>query len=372
MKHFNIKGYLVLLIVFLGLALPSTAQSLLDLPAGSQKATVSQRVGITDITIDYSRPSVRDREIWGVLVPYGMNNLGFGTATVSPWRAGANENTTIEFTDDVSIEGKPLKAGKYGLHMVLEENGEATVIFSKDATSWGSFFYDEKKDALRVTVKSEEASHTELLTYQFTEVTPNSATASLLWEKKAIPFKIEVDVTNIVLTDIRKKLNSSPGFSRQSWEQAARFALNNGGDLEEALQWINNTISGQFYSQKTFTNLQIKSQILAKMGKNAEAAATMEEATDLGSSIELYQYGRLLMRQNDNDKALTIFKKNEKIHGSNTWPVSLGIARAYSAAGKYKTALKYLEKALKNAPDKPNKDAILARMEKLKKGEDFN
>jgi hypothetical protein len=220
-NHFASMGTL-LLCLFL-VTIDANAQ--LDTPRGSQNATVTQTVGITKIYINYSRPSVNDREIWGKLVPYGMNNLGFGTATESPWRAGANENTVIKFSDDVTIEGQALKAGKYGLHMIIKEDGGATVIFSKNHTAWGSFFYEPSEDALRVDVQTTSIPHTEQLTFNFINVDATSATAVLNWEKKQIPFKIEADVTNTVLAGIRADLQGQQGFNRLNWEQAANISL---------------------------------------------------------------------------------------------------------------------------------------------------
>lgn len=345
--------------------------SQLDLPRGSQKAKVSQRIGISDISISYSRPAVKDREVWGKLVPYGMNNLGFGTAKESPWRAGANENTVIKFTDDVKIEGQPLSAGKYGLHMIIYEDNKATVIFSKNYGAWGSYFYEPAEDALRVDVITKEIPHTEELTYQFIEVEANSAIASLNWGKKEIPFKIEVDVTNIVLADIRHKLQNSPGFNRQTWEQAANFSLNNGGDLDEALGWINATIAGQFFSQKTFNNLSTKAKILTKQGKTAEADAVMDEALELATIFEVHGYGRQLIAQGQKEKALEVFKMNSK-NNKGQWPVDYGLARGYSAMGEYKIALKHLKIAAQRAPDQQNKDIIAANITKLENGEGIN
>ena len=370
MKHFY---SLVCALAFTGLLfspLQSEAQ-LLDLPRASQMATVSQTVGISKIYINYSRPSVNDREIWGKLVPYGMNNLGFGTATESPWRAGANENTIIKFTDDVTIEGQPLKAGKYGLHMVINQDGGATVIFSKNYTAWGSYFYDPGEDALRVDVQTRSIPHVEQLTYNFIDVTSNSATAVLNWEKKQIPFKIEVDVTDIVLTDIRKKLQDQPGFTRQTWEQAANFALNNDGDLEEALGWIDGTIAGQFYSQQNFNNTNIKAQILNKLGKVDEASKTLDSFLPKASIIEVHQIGRTYIAMKMPDKAMEVFQMNAE-KNKDTWPVHYGLARGYSAKGDYENALNHLRKALANAPNPASKGRVQANIEKLEKGQDIN
>lgn len=366
-----IQNYLSKLILCLIICIHTSAFAQLNLPSGSQLASVSQRVGITDITITYSRPSVNGREIWGKLVPFGMNNLGFGTATESPWRAGANENTTIDFTHDVTIEGKALKAGTYGLHMIIYEDGKVTIIFSNNSTAWGSFFYEPSEDVLRVDVLSKENLFTEQLTYDFINVDATSATAVLNWEKKQIPFKISVDVNNVVFADIRQKFQNQQGFQSQNWEQAANYALNNGGDLNEALSWVNNAIEGQFYSQKTFTNLALKSQILEKLGRTADANAAMDEALPLGSIFEIHQYGRTLIGQGKKDRAIEVFKMNAE-KNKNIWPVDYGLARGYSAIGDYSKALKHLKIALTRAPDEGNKAAIVANISKLEKGQDIN
>ncbi|MCW5515385.1 DUF2911 domain-containing protein [Muriicola sp. Z0-33] len=370
MKLFYKRSPALFLLAVLLYSINGVAQ--LDLPRGSQMAKVSQRIGISDVAIIYSRPSVNEREVWGNLVPYGMNNLGFGTAKESPWRAGANENTVIKFTDDVKIEGQPLSAGKYGLHMIIKEGvDQATIIFSKNHNAWGSYFYDPAADALRVDVTTSEIPHMEELTYLFHNVDATTATASLNWEKKRIPFKIEVAVTDIVLADIREKLENSPGFNRQTWEQAANFSLNNGGDLNEALGWIDGAIAGKFFSQKTFANTSIKARILDKMGKSSEATALMDEALPLGTVFEVHQYGRQLIAGGKHDKALEVFKWNAKAH-KNTWPVNYGLGRAYAAKGDNKSAIKYLKLALDNAPAQANKDRVAANIDKLEKGEAIN
>lgn len=343
----------------------------INTPRGSQMASVSQTIGTSTVEITYSRPSVNEREIWGTLVPYGLNNLGFGTSTAAPWRAGANENTIITFSHDMKVEGKPIKAGTYGLHLEVKEGNAATLILSHNASSWGSFFYDPSEDALKAEIVTTTTPHTEMLTFDFTDVQSTSAVASLKWEKRAFPFKIEVPVTEIVLADIRNSMRDQPGFNRQTWEQAANYALNNGGDLNEAMGWIDNAIAGQFYSQKTFANLQIKGAILAKMGKVEEAEKLMDDHLDIGSVFEVHQYGRQLITQGNKAKALKIFQYNAK-KNKDTWPVHYGLARAYSAQGDYKTALKHLEKAHENAPNPGSKGRVAANIAKLKKGEDIN
>ena len=364
----NRKPFVNLLLI---LFVPLISFGQLELPAASQKASVTQRVGITDITITYSRPAAKGREIWGQLVPYGMNNLGFGTAEESPWRAGANENTTIQFTDDVSIQGKELAAGTYGLHMVLHEDGKVEVIFSKNSTAWGSYFYDPAEDALRVTVDSKSGPHTEFLTYEFTDFDENSTTAVLRWGDKVIPFGIEVDVTEIVLAHIRKDLQGQKGFVDDSWNQAANWSMNNGGDLEEALAWSDAAINDPFIGNKNYANLQTKARILEEMERTDEAYEVMQEAMKMGTVFQVHNYGRQLIAKGEKEKAMEVFKWNAQTH-KNTWPVNYGLARGYSAMGDYKKALQYLEKAYELAPEQANKDRVMANMEKLKKGEDIN
>ena len=367
-KTANRKSLLFLIFTLLA-GLSSYGQ--LELPQASQKASVTQRVGITDITITYSRPSVRGREIWGQLVPYGMNNLGFGTAKESPWRAGANENTTIHFTDDVSIQGNELEAGTYGLHMVLHENGKVDIIFSNNSTAWGSYFYDPAEDALRVTVDSETGPHTEFLTYEFSDFDKTSATAVLRWGEKRIPFKIDVDVTEVVLSQIRKDLQGEKGFLDVNWNQAANWSMNNGGDMEEALAWSEKSINDSYFGNKNYNNLQTKATILDEMGMTDESYQVMQEAMEMGTVLQVHNYGRQLIAKGEKEKALEVFKQNAKMH-KDTWPVNYGLARGYSALGDYKKALQYLEKAYELAPAQANKDRVRANMEKLKKGEDIN
>lgn len=370
MKNYYVLGIALCCSFLLLTTTPCDAQ--LDfLPRGSQMAQVMQRIGNTDISITYSRPSVRDRQVWGDLVPYGMNNLGFGTAESSPWRAGANENTIFETTHALQIGGKDLPAGKYGLHMVVEENNEATIIFSSNNDAWGSYFYKPSEDVLRVKVKTNATEHTEQLTFDFTEVTASSAKVSLRWEKKQIPFVIETNVTENILTEIRQKLQNTDGFNRQSWEQAANFALNNDGDLDEALGWIDAAIEGSFFSEKTFANLNIKSQILAKQGKTVESETVMEEAMPLGTVFDIHQYGRRLIAEGNSDKALEVFKWNAKKH-KGEWPVHYGLARGYSALGDNKSTVKHLKLALENAPVQASRDRVAANLTKAENGEDIN
>lgn len=357
------NNYFKMLICFL-FVVNIDAYSQLNLPRGSQQATVSQHIGITDVYVKYARPSVNKREVWGKLVPYGMNDLRFGTAKESPWRAGANENTIVKFTTDVMVEGKPLRAGKYGLHMVIHDANKATIIFSKNYSAWGSYFYKPDEDVLRVDVNTTIIPFVEQLTYDFTDVTKNSAKLSLNWEKKQIPIEIKVDITKVVLADVRKKLEGQAGFNRQSWEQAANFSMNNGGDLDEALGWINNAISGQFYSQKTFGNVSIKAQILNKQGKKNEYAEMIDEAASMANSAQLNRLGYSMLNAKDYTRAIKYMQLNvnNNLKSANAYD-SLG--EAYKMAGEKKKAIKALKKALSLNPPanvKANSEKLLKEL----------
>lgn len=360
MKTNNLTALLICSL--LTLSLSTFAQ--LNTPRGSQQATVSQRVGISDVSITYSRPSVNGREVWGKLVPYGMNNLGFGTATEAPWRAGANENTIITFTHDAKLQGKAVKAGTYGLHVELKDENNATIILSHDANAWGSFFYDKSKDALRADITTKTAPHKELLMYEFNTVKPTSTIVSLLWEKKEIPFEVEFDVTSIVLEDFRAKSIGNLGFNRQNWENMARFSLNNGGDLNEALGWIDGSIAGNFYSQKNFNNLSIKGQILNKLGNNQEYAELMDQASQLANKNQLNALGYQMVGSKDYDRALKYFKLNvtNNPKDANSYD-SLG--ECYKTMGDKKNAIKHLKKSLSLNPPanvKANSEKLLAEL----------
>jgi hypothetical protein len=339
---------------------------------GNKKASVSERIGVTDITIHYDRPGVKGREgkIWNGLVHTGFTDLGFGTSKEAPWRGGANENTTITFSTDVTVEGKPLAAGTYGFFVAMG-NGDATLIFSNNSTSWGSFFYDPKEDALRVTVKTVPLNeNVEWLKYEFMNETDNSAVIALMWEKLKIPFKVEVDYPKTQLAMFKNELRSSKGFDVDAWVQASKFAADN-NDFEDADQWSDYSINGRFLGQKNFNTLSNKAMILQKEGKSAEAEAQLKEALPLGTMQELHNYGRQLITEKKPKEALEVFKINaQKNPGQFT--TDMGLVRGYSANGDYKNALKYARLAQPLAPNKPNKDAVDKMIQDLNAGKDIN
>lgn len=320
----------------------------LNIPRVSQRASVTQRIGLTDITIAYHRPAVGGREIWGKTVPNGK-----------VWRAGANENTTITFSDDVTVEGKPLAAGTYGLHMIPDAN-QWTIIFSKNATSWGSFSYDEKEDALRVNVKPHAAEAFEQLTYTFDDVKPESAAATLRWEKLAVPFQIGVDVKAVVLRGIKNELRNVGGFTWGGYDEAANWCLDNNYNLEEALKWEDTSIQ----NESRFENWETKSRILGAIGRKEDADKALTTAIDKANAVQLYVYARGLQRQGNTKRAFELYPQVTKKDPSH-WVSHLAMARVDSNKGDFPAASKELTQAISGAPDqtKPFLEPLLKRLE---------
>lgn len=339
---------------------------------GNKKAMVGEQIGLTKIVINYDRPGVKGREgkIWGQLVPVGYVDQGFGSSKAAPWRAGSNENTTFEFSTDVKIEGQSLPAGKYGFFIAYDPN-ECTLIFSKNSTSWGSFFYNDKEDALRVKVKPVASDRSvEWLKYEFSDETENSAIVSLLWEKLKIPFKIEVDYINEQLASFRRQLRTEKGFIWESWNQAAQWCLDRNVNLNEALLWADSATSTTFGGDKSFIAASTKAQLLDKLGRGDEASALMKKMLPNATMNEIHGYGRSLIAAKKPKEALEVFKMNYQ-KNPNQMTTLIGLARGYSANGDYKTALDYANKAVPIV-DAQNKANLQTIIDKLKAGKDIN
>jgi tetratricopeptide (TPR) repeat protein len=367
--------------VLMGASATAAAQTSLTMPpdGGNQRAEVVQQIGLVRVSVEYSSPDVhgpagedRRGKIWGTLVPYGIHDLGFNNAK-GPWRAGANENTVLTVSHPVKIQGQPLPAGRYGLHMLAGEK-DWTVILSKNSTSWGSFSYDQAEDAVRVTVTPEKAPYREWLAYDFIDRQQDRATLALHWEELRVPFTIAVeDAPGLYIDNMRRELRNFAGFRWQSWQTAAQYCLQQNRNLPEALTWADKAISMPGIGQANFVTLSTKAQILERMSRTTEAAAVMAQALDLPGAqpIEIHQYGRRLLAAGKNKEALTVFEKNAKRFG-DAWPVHVGLARGHSAVGDYKTALKHAEIALTQAPDDINKKSLADAIVKLKQGQDMN
>ncbi len=355
------------------------SQEITQPPSGdNQHATVSQNMGMVKVTIDYNSPDVhgpqgedRTGHIWGELVHFGFIDQGFGQSKAAPWRAGSNENTVITFSHDVKIGGKDMKAGTYGLFLEVEKEGIWTWIFSKNSTSWGSYFYDAKEDVLRVQTTAVDAPYTEWLTYGFDDRGPASTTAYLQWEKKRVPMKIEVsNINELYVAEMRKELRNYPGFSYQNWVSAAQFCVQNKIHLEEALTWAEIAISTPFVGEENFSTLQTKSMVLDALGRGAEAETVMDKAIKhpTANIQSIHQYGRTLLTAGKNQKALDVFKLNRQMHPKDMFTTSVGLARGYAAMGDKKNALKNWEVAIKNLPEdqKGNLKSYEAEVAKLK------
>ncbi len=342
------QGVACFLVLLIPSAVGSAQSFVLDLPLPSQSAEVTQRVGITDITIRYHRPLVGDRKIWDGVVPYGK-----------VWRGGANENTTITFTDPVMIEGKPLDKGTYGVHMVPTAN-DWTIIFSKNATSWGSFTYDQSEDALRVNVKPIAAEMHNALTYDFDQLQPNSTVVELEWEKIAVPFKVSVDVHSVVEADLKKQLRGLSQYTWMSWDDAANYLLAEKVDLKDALTYSGKSIE----IEDRYDNELTKSKVLAALDRKDEAATAQKKALDLASPLQVHLFARQLQAEGHNKEALAIFRDNAKKH-PDLWFVHTGLARVYSSAGKYDEAVNEMKLAISAAPDnqKTYLNGLLAQLE---------
>jgi tetratricopeptide (TPR) repeat protein len=327
----------------------SVAQSLvLDLPFPSQRAEVSQRIGITDITIHYHRPLVKERKIWGGLVPYGK-----------VWRAGANENTTITFSDAVLIEGKPLDKGTYGLHMIPNAE-EWTIVFSKNSTSWGSFTYDQAEDALRITVKPKATEMHDALTYTFDQLQPSSMVVELEWEKIAVSFDVAVDVRDVVQASLKKQLRGLSQTSWMSWNDAASYLLAEKVGIADALQYADKSIE----NEDRYDNEITKSKVLTALNRTDEAATAQKKALDLASPLQIHSYARQLLSEKRSEEAFGIFSENARKH-PDQWFVYSGLARMYSAQGKFEDAAMEMKIALAGAPDsqKSYLDGLVRQLE---------
>lgn len=325
------------------------AQTELKKPEASQAAKVSQRIGLTDIEINYHSPLIKNRTVWGDLVPYGK-----------VWRAGANENTSISFSTDVKIGGKQLLAGTYGLHMIPEKD-EWTIIFSKNYYSWGSFFYSESEDALRIKVKPLSSEMQDWLGYYFINPTASAVTFELRWEKLRVPVLVEVDVPETVFQSMQKELVHINGFFWQGYNQAAAYCISNNIHLDMAEKWIEKSIA----IQKNFTNLTTKSKLKALQNNQAEAEKLSKEAMELADEAQLNSYGYQLLSQNKNAEAINIFSINVKRYPSS-WNVYDSLAEAYELGGNKKSALSNYKIALSKAPE-AQKSRLNETIKKLEK-----
>ena len=362
----------VLLLTFLSPCFSQVMPLTLEPDGGNRKASVSEQVGIVKIAIDYNRPGVKGREgkIYNTPVAhYGFVDLGHGTTNAAPWRAGANENTTVSFSHPVKVEGRDLPAGTYGFFIALGED-ESTLIFSKINTSWGSFYYDSTQDALRVRVKNQSLDKpVEWLKYEFIDQKDDGVTIAMSWEKRMIPFKVEVDRKALQMAAFINDFRTTRPY--YDFISAANWCVQNNYELEQALQWMDRAIYFRVMGEKNFRSLSAKANVLMKMNRIDEAKKVMEEAIPMGTMVDVHFYGRQLLGLNQVDEAFKVFKANYDKY-PNEYTTNVGIGRAYSAKGDYKKALTFMETALQKAPDEGSKNNAQAMIAKLKEGKNVN
>jgi hypothetical protein len=328
----------------------ATAHAQLKLPEPSPAATTEQTIGITDVKVVYHRPAINGRTVWGQLVPYN-----------EPWRAGANENTTVTFSSDVKIGGKALKAGTYGLHMIPTQK-EWTVAFSNMSAAWGSFTYDQKEDALRVTVSPRtEPTSEERLSYGFDDVTDTKGTLVLRWEKLAVPIAIEVDTPKVVMASVRNELRGLAGFRQETLTQAARYWLRNGGNLDEALKFADTAIQrgGQYQAHMT------KAQILEKKGNTAGATEERNKAQAVATENDLNQQAYGLIADKKVDEAIKVLMGATQ-RFPDAWNLQDSLGEALALKGDKAAALAAYNKALSLTKDPAQKKRIEGAIAKLK------
>jgi tetratricopeptide (TPR) repeat protein len=349
MRWFRFTTLVVAAMSFLSTPSASAQSALLDLPRASQRAVVSQRIGITNITLRYHRPLAKGRKVFNTLEPYGK-----------VWRAGANENSTFEVSDPVTIAGKPLPKGTYGLHMIPGET-EWTIIFSKNSTSWGSFSYDQSEDALRVTVKPEAADFHEALTYDFDDLQPNSATVTMRWDKVAVPFKVEVNTSDIVQQSLKNQLRGRVQYEWPAGEEAAAYLADNKGNMEDALKYVTNSIQ----IEERFESIMTKARVLDALNRNEEAKSARTKGMGIGTATQLHGYGRQLQIQGKQQEAFEVFRTNIK-RNPDHWTAHGEAARMAVSTGDFTTAVKEMKLAQATAPDnvKPGIQGLITRLEK--------
>jgi tetratricopeptide (TPR) repeat protein len=331
------------------------AQSVfLNLPDLSQHAQLMQRIGLTEITIDYHRPLARGRKIFGGLQPYG-----------EVWRAGANFNTTIQFADPVTIEGQPLASGVYGLHFIPGASSWVA-IFSKNSTSWGSFTYDQKEDALRVTVTPQPIGMQDVLDYRFDDPTGDACVLTMRWEHVAVPIRIRVDTPAIVAASLRKQLRGRVQTEWQAWEEAANYLLENHVNPEEAAGYAEKSVS----IEDRFENEITRARALTALGHADDARAAQQKALTMGSEQQVYDFARTLQRLGQQDQAIAILRGNIA-RFPDTWRSHLERSRVAVAQPDYASAKAEMKKAMDAAP--PDlKPALADLLRQLDAGVDIN
>lgn len=344
-KKNNLIG--LIFILLLG-AQPVPAQDMLVATKVSQRASITQRIGTTDVTVVYHSPLAKSRKIFGGIVPFDFVVDGIEY----PWRAGSNENTTIEFTHNVTIQGQPLAKGKYGLHIYVKEN-EWIYIFSNKADSWGSFAYNKEEDALRVTATPEKTHYQEWLSYEFVHREPESASLELHWSNIKCALKIEVDVTSSVLADLKNKEEKT---SDDYIKMAQLTVKQNPNKIDEALGYVEQSIG----IGKEFRNTMLKSELMAKKGQQKEGQKLKEEAIALGKGFPYYYYYSLsfMLLEGEKQKTYDLLSKMLQKEPTN-WVAHLAMGEYYIKDADQKKATYHLSKPMRTPGNNPKTTPVI-------------
>lgn len=326
----------------------SAQWTFLDLPVESQAASVSQSIGTTRFTITYSRPSVKGRNIWGDVVPYD-----------EVWRAGANENTVLTANSDFTVQGLPVKAGTYGVHMIPGKS-DWTIILNSDHQAWGSYYYKKENDVVRVKVNPEPGTLTEVLTYEFADVTANTAMLTLRWAETQVPIKIGVDVHAVVLADLDDQLRGLSSYNWEPWYEAARYCYDEKIGGEQAMKYIDRSIR----LQANFENQSLKAEMLKAVGQTAEAAALKQVMVEGATNAQLNAYAYTLLNKGEKEEAVKMFELNVKRNPKDA-NAQDSLGEGYMRAGNKDAAIKAFKKSLGMDPPENVKANSVRCLKKL-------
>ncbi|MEP1093768.1 MAG: DUF2911 domain-containing protein [Cyclobacteriaceae bacterium] len=329
---------LLLLLLILG-TLNLSAQNPVIYTRPSQLAKVFQRIGTTDIEVVYHAPLVKERKIFGGIVRYDEKIDGKN----HPWRAGANENTTITFSHDVEINGQPMSSGNYGFHIFVSQK-EWILTFSNRSEDWGSFTYTDTEDALRVSVKPQSVKMQDWLSYHFSNPKQNEATLNLTWETTRVSFDITTDVDRNILTDLEKVEDKTAG---QLYAAASITLKRDSSMTEEAMKLVNESIE----LKKSLSNSLLKAELLRIGGNKKEAKKLKNSAIDSATANEIFSYAMKLNNEGDIKESLKLLNLNLEKNPEH-WFTHLGFANYYMTRDEHAISIPYFEKTLEFAPEK--------------------
>lgn len=258
----HIRSFAHLLVAVL-VALPSASVAAqIRLPEASPQARVHHEIGISSVTIEWHRPGVKGRTIWGGLVPYDQ-----------VWRLGANEATTLELSHDATINGTPISSGKYAL-FAIPGRDRWTFIVNSRAEQWGAYFHDPARDVLRFEAKPASAPFQEWLSFELNPLDGETLEAAVHWERVRVPFRIHFDVDTMVWDEIDRTLGDPARATWDDYHTAARYSLQTGKRLEEGLKWVDRAMQ----HEESFWNYELKARLLHATGRTAEALPLLNRA----------------------------------------------------------------------------------------------